>query len=193
MKNKYIGLIFLIVLISFDYSFGQNFTKNSIKLGLGVGIHMGNKTSGTGLVYTVGYQKEIWKDRLRFNPNFSIGQYSSRILPIGARDQHFNTLSLEAKLFFDLIKIEPFSLVVGCGGLINNTRGLIGTGGKPDYYTEKQESEYVNDYHFGGYIGGGFRINPNNKRIAINLLPTNFYFGINLLEYHPKVEIDIKL
>ena len=144
MKNKYIGLIFLIVLMSFDYSFGQNFTKKSIKLGLGVGIHMGNNTGGSGLVYTVGFQKEIWKDRLRFNPNFSIGQYSSKVLPKGGRDQHFNSLSLDAKLFFDLIKIESFSFVVGCGGFLNNTRGLIGTGGDPDDFTGKQESEYVN-------------------------------------------------
>lgn len=193
MKSKFIGLIFLIVLMSFDYSFGQNFTKKSIKLGLGVGIHMGNNTGGSGLVYTVGFQKEIWKDRLRFNPNFSIGQYSSKILPKGGRDQHFNSLSLDAKLFFDLIKIESFSFVVGCGGFLNNTRGLIGTGGDPDDFTGKQESEYVSDYYIGGYIGGGFRINPKNKRIAVNLMPANFYIGYILIEFHPKVEIDIKL
>ncbi|MDA3928705.1 MAG: hypothetical protein PF541_07065, partial [Prolixibacteraceae bacterium] len=182
------------ITMSFNNSFGQDYSKNSIKLGFGLGVHMGNNTDGSGLVYTMGYQKEIWKDRLRFNPNFSIGQYSSKFLPLDARDQYFNSLNLEVNLYYDLIKIESFSIVVGCGGLINNSRGIKGTGGRPDYSSEKPISEYVNDYHFGGYLGGGFRINSQNKRTSINIMPLNIHFGTNyFLEFNPKIEIDIKL
>jgi hypothetical protein len=82
------GLILISVLLTFNYSLGQNFTKNSIKIGLGIGASMGNNTDGGGLVYTVGYQKEIWNQRLRFSPNFSIGHYSSCF-------RHWDTLTEE--------------------------------------------------------------------------------------------------
>jgi hypothetical protein len=194
MKNIISGLILFFAIMSFNNSFGQDFSKNSIKIGLGFGMHIGNNTEGSGLVYTIGYQREIWNKRLRFNPNFSLGQYSSKFLPLDARDQYFNSLNLEANLFLDLIKINSFSFVVGCGGLINNSRGMKGGGGDPDNYSYNLTSEYINDFHFGGYLGGGFRINSPNKRTSINIMPINVHFGTNnFLELNPKIEIDIKL
>jgi hypothetical protein len=188
------GLILLFALSYWNNSFGQNYSKNSIKLGLGFGLHMGNNSEGSGLIYTVGYQREIWKDRLRFNPNFSIGQYSSKFMPLDARDQYFNSINLEANLYYDLIKIESFSIVVGCGGLVNNSRGLKGTGGHQEYYSEPQTSVYINDYHLGGFLGCGIRFNSPNKRTVLNIMPLNVHFGTNdFLEFNPKIEIDIKL
>lgn len=174
--------------------YGQDpaFSKNSIKIGLGVGSSMGNKTDGGGFVYTVGYQREIWKDRLRLNPNFTIGNYSSKFI-LDARDQYFNSINIETNLYYDLIRIKSFSLVLGCGGLVNNSRGLKGTGGDPDGYTEPLTSEYISDYHFAGYLGGGLRINPPSKRIAINIMPINLHFGNNYFaEYHAKIELDFQ-
>ena len=195
MKTKIIsGLILITVLVSYSVS-GQNnqdFSKNSLKVGLGLGASMGSNTDGGGFVYTIGYQTEIWKDRLRFNPNFSIGHYSSRFI-MDARDQYFNSINIEANIYFDLIKIKSFSLVLGSGGLVNNSRGLKGTGGDPDGNTEPQTSEYISDFHFGGYVGGGFRINSSSKRTAINILPINLHFGNNYFaEFHAKVELDFK-
>ncbi len=187
-------LILYSILINYSIVNGQDqdFSKNSIKVGLGLGASMGNNTDGGGFVYTIGYQREIWKDRLRLNPNFSIGHYSSKFI-LDARDQFFNSINIETNLYYDLIKIKSFSLVLGCGGLVNNSRGLTGTGGDPDGYTEPATSEYVSDFHFGGYLGGGFRINSPNKRTAINIMPINLHFGNNyFLEFHAKLEIDFK-
>ncbi|NOU19515.1 MAG: hypothetical protein HOO91_18320 [Bacteroidales bacterium] len=187
-------LIFTLVLMTFFQNLhSQDFTKNSIKLGFGIGASMGYNTDGLGFIYSVGYQREIWRDRLRFSPNFSIGHYSSKFIN-DARDQYFNSINLETNLFFDLIKIRAFSIVIGTGALINNSRGLIGTGGRPDYgSTEQIYSEYLSDFHFGGYIGGGFRINSPDSRTAINIMPINIHFGNKyFMEQHVKIEFDIK-
>ena len=195
INNIKAALIATLVSMTFFHNVQcQNFTNNSIKLGFGIGASMGNNTDGLGFIYSVGYQREIWRDRLRFNPNFSIGHYSSKFIN-DARDQYFNSINLETNLFFDLIKIKSFSLVVGTGALINNSRGIIGTGGRPDYGSTGQiYSEYFSDFHFGGYIGGGFRINSPKKRTAINIMPLNIHFGTKyFMEQHVKIEFDIKL
>jgi|BioPla2DNA2_1021312.scaffolds.fasta_scaffold67579_2 hypothetical protein len=195
MKTRFKTILILFsILINYSVIHGQDqgFSKNSIKIGLGLGASMGNNTDGGGFVYTIGYQREIWKDRLRLNPNFSIGHYSSKFI-LDARDQYFNSIDIETNLYYDLIKIKSFSLVIGCGGLVNNSRGLKGTGGDPDGYTEPPTSEYVSDFHFGGYLGGGFRINSPNKRTAINIMPINLHFGNNYFaEFHAKIELDFK-
>ncbi len=186
-------IVTLILLFGFTYVQGQSFSKNSIKLTTGIGISMGNNTEGSGFTYSVGFQREIWKDRLRFNPSFKIGHYSSRLL-MDARDQHFTSLNLETNLNYDLIRIKSFSLVVACGGFINNSRGLKGTGGDPEFYTGVPRSEYISDIHVGGYLGGGFRINSPNKRTAISVMPFNVHFGYKYFtEFHSRIELDIKL
>ena len=112
-----------------------------------------------------------------------------------ARDQYFNSTNFEINLFFDLIKIKSFSFFIGVGAVANNTRGLKGTGGMPDpNITIAASSEYISDFHFGGYLGGGFRVNLPNERVAFNFIPFNLHFGNKyFMEFHPKVEIDIKL
>ncbi len=169
----------------------QTFSKNSIKLGFGVGASMGDNTEGFGFVYAVGYQREIWKDRLRVNPNFSIGHYS----PIGIADVpdlYFNSINLETNLYYDLIRIKSFSFVLGTGGLVNNSRGLRGTGGKPDPSRPKT-SKYINDFHFAGCLSVGFRLNFPNTRTVINMVPLSIHFGNNYFgEIHSKIEFDFK-
>jgi len=187
------SLILSLIIISYSAS-GQihEFSKNSVKVGFGLGASMGYNTDGIGFVYSFGYQSEIWKDRLRLNPNFSIGHYSSKFI-MDARDQYFNSINIATNLYYDLIKIKSFSLVLGCGGLVNNSRGLKGTGGDPDGYTNPPSSEYISDFHFGGYLGGGFRINSPGKRTAINIMPINLHFGNNyFMEFHPMIELDFK-
>ena len=149
-------------------------------------------TDGLGINFSVGYQREIWKDRLRFNPNLSIGSYSSRFVN-DARDQYFNSINFESNLFYDLIKVNTFSIVVGTGLLLNNSRGLIGTGGKEDYTDPGPvSSAYFSYYRIAGYLGAGFRINSPNKRAAISIMPLNLHLGKDFLEQHMRVEVDIK-
>lgn len=188
-------LIGVLILLNYNVVLAQEreFSKNSIKTGFGVGMSAGCNTDGVGFVYTIGYQREIWKDRLRFNPNFSIGHYNSKFI-LDARDQYFNSINIEANLYYDVIKAKSFSIVLGCGGLVNNTKGLKGAGGYPEDSQEPVTSEYVNNFHIGAYVGGGFRINPPNKRTAITIMPVNLHIGTNTFaEFHPKIELDFKL
>ncbi len=190
-RNLIPHLLLILFLLPFSDTIGQEFSKSSIKIGLGAGVSSGYYMDGLGLVYTIGYQKEIWKDRFRFNPNFNIGNYSSKRFGDG-RDQYFSSINLEANLYWDIVKVNSFSLVVGCGTMINRSKGLLGTGGK-DAPSNTQSSEYFSKYHLGGNLAGGFRINSPNKRTAITILPINIHFGKLLTELNAKIEIDIKL
>lgn len=183
-------LSFVFVLF-FRSSYSQDFTGNSIKVGFGVGASMGLQNDGLGFIYSVGYQREIWRDRLRLNPNFSIGHYSSRFIQ-DARDQYFNSINLETNLFFDLIKIGSFSIVIGTGLTLNNSRGLKGTGGDSDY-TGTVYSEYFSEFYVGGLMSTGIRVNSPNRRRSINILPINIHVGNNyFMEQHAKIELDFK-
>lgn len=190
-QNLFLRLLLILILLPFSDAFGQEFSKSSIKVGLGAGVSSGYYMDGLGLVYTIGYQREIWKDRFRFNPNFSIGNYSSKRFSDG-RDQYFSSRNLEVNLYYDIGKANSLSLVVGGGAMINNSKGLLGTGGM-DASTSPQYSEYFSKYYFGGNLSAGFRIDSPNRRVAINILPVNIRFANQLTELHAKIEIDIKL
>ncbi len=200
MKNKIKIYAFCIILCSLFFGNdinAQEFSKNNLKIGLGYGASGENPHNGFGLCYSLGFQKEIWRDRLRFNPNFSIGTYNSKMI-LDARDVYFTSINLSANLFFDAIKIKSFSLVLGCGIIGNHISGLLGTveivycGN--DIPPPSPKSDFYNKYHIAGYLGGGFRINPPGKRIAINIMPLNIHVGNNdFVEIHGKIELDIKL
>ena len=153
---------------------------------------MGQNTNGLGINYSIGYQRELWTDRVRFNPNFSIGNFSSKHV-MDARDQYFNSYTLETILFYDLLRGNTSSIVIGTGLMLNNSRGLIGTGGK-DNYTDPNpvSSEYFSYYSVGGYLGAGIRLNSPNKRTAICIMPLNLHFGKDFTEFYMKVEVDLK-
>lgn len=170
----------------------SDFSVHSIKLGLGFGANLGARMEGVGMNYSVGYQREIWRDRLRFNPNFSIGHYSSWTIS-DARDEFFNVLNLEANMNYDLIRIEAFSLLVGTGVWGNMQFGLQGTGGDPDVVMTPQRSEFSHDFRFGIAAVGGFRIANPWRRTALNIILINLHIGNkDYLETHIKVELDIK-
>lgn len=193
MKTRYKTLLILCSIILSHSVYGQTlkFSKSSIKVGMGLGYSEGKETYGFGFVYTVGFLREIRKDRLRLNPNFSIGHYIPKCIT-DSPDQYFNSINIETNLFYDLIKVKSFSIVVGCGGFANNTKGLTGTGGFGEN-NNPPNSEYINKFHFGGYLGGGIRINNSKKRTAINILPINIHYGNNrFIESHAKIEFDFK-
>jgi len=186
-------IIFICLGVSFLFRgicYTQNFSKNSLEFGIGAGISEGRRTMGGGGIISVGYQRNLWKDRLRLNPSLTIGHFSSKhILDIS--DQWFNSFNLETILYFDLVRIRAFSLTLGAGGVVNNIRGLLGTGGDPPPATD---SEYVSNWHFGGYFGGGFRINPKNSPVAIEIMPMNFHVGSDsFMEGFAEIGIDVKL
>jgi len=189
-KTQIIWITTLILLLLTQNTYCQDYSKTSIKFRTGIGISMGNRTDGLGITYSAGFQREIWNGRFRLNPNLSFGQYSSKFV-MDARDEYYNSINLETILFYDLLKGKKASLVLGVGGLINNTRGLLGTGGD---YEGPQSSEYISNYHLAGYIGGGLRFSSPNKRVAFEIIPFNLHIGTNdFLESHIKIGLEIKL
>lgn len=92
MKSTNCIIIFLVCITSTALS--QEFSANSIKTGFGLGGSFSDATDGFGLLYSIGFQKELKNDRFRFNPNFSIGHYSSKGM-LDARDLYFNSINLQ--------------------------------------------------------------------------------------------------
>ncbi len=195
MNTKLVRLpIAIFFFLIYTNTFGQDFSKNSIKIGFGCGISLDNYFTGYGIEGSLGYQREIWTDRLRINPNFSYGHYSSNLV-LDAGEQSFNSFDLEVNLFYDIVKIKSFSLVIGCGGFFNNQSGRIKPSVESEEYTQNSRSKYYNRNHYGGkLLDFGFRINPPSKRTAINILPINLHIGNNgFFEFQSKLEMDIKL
>ncbi|OQX97055.1 MAG: hypothetical protein B6I24_09990 [Bacteroidetes bacterium 4572_128] len=191
MKRKINLLILILFIISNNFN-AQEFSIHSLKIGAGYGVSHGKKNSGFGIFHSFGYQKNIWKNRFRLNPNFSFGTYSTKLFTC-VKDEYFNSINFEINLFFDFIKTENYSLFIGNGSFLNHSKGLIGTGGDPESYGNRQESEYTNYIYFGLYITAGLRYNNPNKRIALNIMPFNFHIGTsNFFEVYGKIEIDIK-
>ncbi|MBK7711047.1 MAG: hypothetical protein IPJ37_08940 [Bacteroidales bacterium] len=151
---------------------------------------MGSRADGVGITYSAGFQRELRNPRFRINPNLSFGQYSSRFV-MDARDEYFNSTNLETIFFFDLFKGKKGALVIGAGGLVNNTRGLLGTGGE---YEGQQSSEYISEFHLAAYVGCGLRFSSPDKRLAFEFMPFNFRAGTgDFLESHIMLGLEIKL
>ena len=167
-------MLVLFICVCQNYtSQGQDFSKSTLKYGGGYSKYSNLNLSGEGWMLILGYQRDLWKDRLRLNPAFTVGFYSSKNttdLP----DQWFNALNLETILFFDIIKIKAFSFTIGAGGVVNNTKGLIGTGGYPPGETN---SEYFSNWNYAGLFCSGFRINPKKSRFAFDIIPLTYQIG----------------
>jgi hypothetical protein len=176
-KNR----LFLLSLITFLFihnsSFAQEieFKRSSIRTGIGIGFNEGQRESGLGLIYSVGWQKSFGKkDKLRLNPNMIIGGFSP-IAITDTRDQFYRITSLGLNIHYDLIKYKAVSLVTTGGGFINYSRGLLGTGGWPE--ANNDNSEYFRSLYLGGNGSLGIRINPKNSKLAYEFRPINLHLG----------------
>lgn len=201
MQNKLFIIILMLAAISTQ---SQELKKSSVKIGIGAGFSESTNCTGMGTMYSIGYQRNIWKDRLRFNPNLSLGFYSPVFITDQA-DQYFNSINVNANLNYDLIRIKRLSVVVYVGVEAGKTQGYVGTGGYYDYYgysgygsgygsSYTQNSYYVHDYHIGGNVGAGLRLISRSGKTAFNILPFNFRVGYpDFVEAHLKLEVDINI
>ena len=160
------------------YSKGQQieFKRTSIKTGAGIGINAGQKEAGIGLFYSAGVQRSYGRDqRLRINPNILFGSFRTYAFPTDTRDQLYKITSLDVNIHYDLIKKDAGALVVTCGGFVNYSRGLLGTGGMQE--ENNNSSEYFHFLYFGVNVSLGIRIDSKKTRLAYEIRPLNLYFG----------------
>ena len=165
----------------------SNFSKNCLKFSVGYGGSSSTKIpiEANGFSFGFGYQRNIYKEKLRFNSNFTFGNYNPGII-YDAPQFHFNSFSLHTNFYLDLLKVKAFSLFAGTGPFITYNHGFI----EPMF----SKGVKVNNFYPGLFIGSGLRFNPKNKRIAIELLPLDLNFGTKgFFEYSPKISLDFKL
>jgi hypothetical protein len=184
------SLFFIFILLSITSAHAQDslFSKNSIKFNAGLGFADDgpNFLSGTGTSYSVGYQRNIWRERLRFSPQISFGIYTSKGTQ-DVPDQFFNVINLQNNLYFDLVKYKAVSIVIAGGFFLNTNRGLIAQ-------SRFRNSRYFIEYNIGGSGGTGFRINPKNKRLAFDFMLLNLNFASSdFTESGIKIGLDYKL
>jgi len=197
MKNqkaqfKVLQIGLLIFLFGVNDIFSQSNEFNSIRTGIGIGINEGKRETGSGLVYSIGWQKSFGKKhKIRINPNMILGEF----YPVGitdVRDQFYRITSLGINVHYDLIRYRAFSIVVTGGGFINYSRGLLGIGGMPEL--RSTENEYFHTIYFGGNASLGLRINPKKSKLAYELRPVNIHLGNkNFILGYMMFGIDFKL
>ena len=159
----------------------QEFSKNSIKIGVsGIGFE-GDKLDGFGLGAMFGFQREL-KDWLFFSPFLKHGTFTT-LFTNDAPDTYFNVISTGIGLNATVLGL----FCLGAGGEIYYSHGLIGTG------EFCNGSHYERDLGIDMYAFAGLRIAPKNKRIAINVIPFSVACGINTLSADMRIEMDIKL
>ena len=191
-KTLSICLLTFLTTTNFVSSKEIEFKRSSIRAGIGIGLNEGQREIGSGLVYSIGWQKSCGaKSKLRINPNMTFGGF----LPIAitdTRDQFFRITSLGLNIHYDIIKYKAVSIVTTGGGFINYSRGLLGTGGWPE--ANHTNSQYFYTIYFGGNASFGLRIDPKSSKLAYEIRPINIHFGNKgfLLGYMMFV-IDFKL
>ena len=166
MRQSTLILFFIFYGFFKSYSQDQDFSKNSLFGGIGIGSSNNSAAGGIGINWSIGYQRDIWKNRLRIVPSISFGTYTNKGTT-DVPDAYYNSTNLKMNLNFDVLKIKIFSLFIGSGWTANYSSGLIGTGGYPP---GRRFSAYFNEsnFTFDGMIG--LRLNPAQNRIGYELL-----------------------
>lgn len=187
------ALVLLCLLCNMRLAFCQttSFSKNSLNFGVGLGINEGDREIGAGPLYVLGYQRDFWNGRARFNPYLMVGGFSS-IGALDVRDQYYRLSTLGVKGNFDVLKYKAFSFTLGLGTFLNYSRGLLGTGGDDPVY--QSDSQYFFKLYYGGSLSAGFRLNPPKSRLAYELIPVNVYLGSDeFILGFLKVGVSVKL
>ena len=153
--------LLLVLALGIVMGYGQDRSKNAVFGSRG----WGDSNGKLGINGSVGFQRQLWKDRLRIVPSISFGTYTAKPIT-GAPDAYSSSTNLKINLNFDILKMKNFSMFFGSGFVINYTSGLLGTGGEPGRTT----SEYFNKTNIG--LNGllGLRLMPSQSRFGYELL-----------------------
>ena len=181
MHVRKIATIIGLVVVIAHQTFAQDFSGNSIKLGIGYESLDENKFTGNGPIAVVGYQ---WKlnDWLYLAPQLKHGTFYT-INTKALSKQYFNTISTGVGVNATFLKV----LYAGLGCEFTYMHGLIGP------YLG-QDPKYEKDLCFDFYATAGFCIAPKDKQFAVNILPFSFSCGTNnYFNGGIRVEMEIKL
>lgn len=160
----------LLLILGLSKTYSQEFSKNSIFIGLSPIARWENSIrEGSGINWTLGYQKNIWKNKLRFVPSLSFGNYSSKGIDDGI-ELNVNSTTLKTSLNFDVLKIKSFSVFIGSGLAVNYSTGLSRFSGFFD----------TTNFAVNGLLG--LKINPEHKRFNYELLLADFSSKSDFLE-----------
>lgn len=166
--------LFLLLMLPYSSIFSQSSNNHSaFTLGAGIGMSDGNTLMGSGPQISIGFHKTLKYSRLSFHPELSIGFYGARFIT-DVPDMYFNSINLDFNFWFDLIRVKGLALTIGAAPVINQRKGLIGTGGYPP---GNEYSEYTKDSQFLFKFGGGIKIMPPNQKIIVQIFPLNFRLG----------------
>ncbi|MBT3622196.1 MAG: hypothetical protein HN535_05550, partial [Flavobacteriales bacterium] len=170
MKRK---LLLWAILLGGMTSYGQDFSKNSLFVGLGLGMSENSEINGVGTNWTIGYQNDIRNTRFKLVRSIRFGTYTD-ILIQDIPQTHFNSINLNVNLNFDFFNVRGFSVFIGSGLTGNFNFGLIGSGG----WYERLSSNHFRDFNLAINGLSGFRLNPSKKRIGYELLLFPVSFGL---------------
>lgn len=175
--------IFFILLISVqNIAQNKDYSNKSIKIGVGMGMTQDN----LGLVYQVGYQKiSLKNDRLRFNPNLTLGAFSTMGIT-DASDVMIRITSLEYRVHYDFLRIRNFAATVQAGPFLNYTRGLDAGGGDPEACGDCSGEGFIHKLYGGGLIGLGIRFNHPDKSYTVEIKPLTLHYGLELNKHNPE-------
>lgn len=182
-------LILILLLLASLKSYSHDFSKRSLFGGIGIGFSDNPRADGLGIHGSIGYQRNLWKDRLRIVPSVTFGTYTSKGID-DVPDAYFTSTNLKLNLNLDVLKIKAFSVFVGSGLTANYSSGLIGTGGDPGRTSSAYFNEFI--FAFNGLLG--LKLNPVNNRIGYELLLLDGSFGNDFTELSIlKARIIVKL
>jgi len=161
MNSKSITIILLLT-FSLLIVYSQDLKTNRLKFKSGVnyGFVSEQSTSHKGISINTGLELNTGIERIRFNPNITFG-YHLEENPLNNQKDYLYPLLIETIMYFDLLKSQDksFAWTLGLGAYGNITFGG-GTMGS-----------------FGGYVGTGFNLTPQNSRFSVEILPINYMLG----------------
>jgi hypothetical protein len=166
-KHKAAILVTILSLAS-QSIWSQIQTKNALIFNSGVGFTTNYTSSGGGVSYGLGYQINLYKNRLRLCPNISSGTFTTKGIT-DISDDFFNSTNLKLNLNFDVVKYKSSSIFLGLGYTFNRVNGYEGIGG--EFYLEPH---YFTEYNSGVSGCIGYRLSHPEKRFGFELRLLDF-------------------
>lgn len=188
MLTKRVLLVITLLNCSILFAQTNDFSRSSLKYSVGAGAQLNFICMNFGGYQSLGYVYDLRKNRLRINPNLTIGYLEDE--NIGTYRDGFGFLDLETLITCDWLRIKSVSLMVGIGGFVNYTSGMSLNHGDESSRTPFESFKY---WGGGGVFIGGLRINPHRSRFTLEIVPFNLYVGYYTLKFLPKVGLEVKL